>query len=254
MTIYGLPTIDVAHERKVCIATPCSSGQYSPDYLASVWRARHVFASHNVDCTLNIATRNPDIGAARNSLVQDFLTKTKDTHLLFVDADQGWRAEDVIRMLNYQRDIICGAVPKKNPNAEGLGKYVGDYGETLTRGPYPTLLEVPRWGTGFMLIARSVFELLIAGDHVESYVKGSEESLTTEYDFFRNSIDIDSKSNRRRFSEDYSFCNLWRNTGGKIYVDTLCQLTHIGPMTFDAPTLHATLTELSDAAQAVGDT
>ena len=33
-------------------------------------------------------------------------------------------------------------------------------------------------------------------------------------------------------SEDYTFCRLWRNLGGKIWLDTQGALMHVGPHEF----------------------
>ncbi|MEN8282544.1 hypothetical protein [Acinetobacter gerneri] len=45
------------------------------------------------------------------------------------------------------------------------------------------------------------------------------------YRFFDVMVDPDTK---RYLSEDYYFCRLWENMGGKVYVDALSNLTHQG--------------------------
>ena len=38
-------------------------------------------------------------------------------------------------------------------------------------------------------------------------------------------VDPDS---RRYLSEDFAFCRLWRDIGGKVFVDLECKLNHLG--------------------------
>ena len=47
------------------------------------------------------------------------------------------------------------------------------------------------------------------------------------YAFFDTMIDND-----RYLSEDYAFCRLWQNIGGKIYADISSGLTHYGNYSF----------------------
>jgi hypothetical protein len=42
---------------------------------------------------------------------------------------------------------------------------------------------------------------------------------------------VDPDSNRY-LSEDYAFCRLWRDIGGKIFVDLDCKLGHLGQHMF----------------------
>ena len=52
------------------------------------------------------------ITRARNGLVKMFY-QTDCTHLLFIDADISYRAEDIVSMIDADKDIICGVYPKK---------------------------------------------------------------------------------------------------------------------------------------------
>jgi hypothetical protein len=55
------------------------------------------------------------ITRARNRLTNDFLA-TDSTHLMFIDADITFNPEYIVRMLNADKDIICGLYPKKEIN------------------------------------------------------------------------------------------------------------------------------------------
>jgi len=49
------------------------------------------------------------------------------------------------------------------------------------------------------------------------------------YALFDTMIDPES---RRYLSEDYTFCRLWQNKGGTIYLDPRTALNHVGHYTF----------------------
>ena len=55
------------------------------------------------------------ITRARNLLAHTFL-QSNSTHLMFIDADIGFNANDIISMINVDKDIICGIYPKKEIN------------------------------------------------------------------------------------------------------------------------------------------
>lgn len=124
---------------------------------------------------------------ARNYCVDEFL-RSDCTHMIFIDSDIGFRAQDVLTLLAIQSrdpkedkyDIVCGPYPKKciawekiltavnqgvaDKDPEQLQKYVGDYvfnpvqgkgkGEIILNEPS----EVMESGTGFMMVRRATFE------------------------------------------------------------------------------------------------
>ena len=49
------------------------------------------------------------------------------------------------------------------------------------------------------------------------------------YTFFDTMIESQT---RRYLSEDYAFCRLWQNMGGKIYADIISGMTHYGNYAF----------------------
>ena len=102
-------------------------------------------------------------------------------------------------------------------------------------------IEVMDGPTGFMLIKRDVFvrmanvypELKFVPDqHInQSHDKEFEYHKTSDwnYTFFDTMIEPKTK---RYLSEDYAFCRLWQNMGGKIYADILSGMTHYGNYAF----------------------
>ena len=95
--------------------------------------------------------------------------------------------------------------------------------------------------TGFMLIKRNVFvemakqhpELKFVPDqHInQSHDKRFEYHKTSDWNYTFFDTMIEPKT-RRYLSEDYAFCRLWQNMGGKIYADILSGMTHYGNYAF----------------------
>ena len=194
------------------------------------------------------------IQRARNGLVKGFL-QSHATHLLFIDADIRFQAEEVLPMIEADKDVICGIYPKKEVdwdkvNAAAVagktdlqghgGAFVfnmaGDSAETGEDG----MIEVRHAGTGFMLIKRGVFEHLIP--HVPSYrISSFIDPETGEYakplthEFFTTSIDAGGAL----LSEDYNFCELFRKHGGKVHANPFIKLDHVGTYVYTGDIIKA---------------
>jgi hypothetical protein len=188
------------------------------------------------------------ITRARNELARIFLESTHD-YLMFIDADIGFDGEAVAQLLATDKDVACGIYPKKEVNWDsveraaaggkvGLSEYAGTFvlnvlDEGITTTDETGCVEVRHGGTGFMLIKRSVFERL--APHVPTYrVSTFKDPNTGEYDkplvheFFATSIDHTGAL----LSEDYHFCELWREHGGSIHVHPFIKLNHVGTHIF----------------------
>jgi hypothetical protein len=152
------------------------------------------------------------ISRARNTLTAKFLATPASTHLMFVDADIGWEPWHLLVLLNHRKDVIGGLYPMKSLPVKwcvnGIpGKEEGENG----------LVEVTKTGTGFMLIRREVFAKLDGHPAVRP---------------FNNDIGMDANLNQhmktyfdtavregRYYSEDWTFCENWRDLGGEVYID-----------------------------------
>jgi hypothetical protein len=179
---------------------------------------------------------------------------------LFIDADIGFQAKDVLSLLALQTsnpnemDIVTGPYPKKaiawekireavrqgkaDANPFHLEYYYADYVFNPIQGTESFKinepLEVSESGTGFMLIPRYVLEkykeaypeLSYKPDHLRTEnFDGSREIMA----YFDCTIDPVS---RRYLSEDYFFCQNARKIGIKIHMCPWMELQHVGTYTF----------------------
>jgi hypothetical protein len=232
----------------VFIATPCFGGLVSQHYMQSVISLIHFAAQANFDAALALLGRDSLITRSRNTLVSQFLNTPTATHLLFIDADIGFDAEQVHAMLAFDREFVAGIYPLKvidwsNPAIKRAATareqfqtapllYVGTLcieNEREREGRFATAVYC---GGGFMLLKRQAIERMIAA-YPESRYKSvhaySNAKAAESYALFDCMID---KETGAYVSEDFGFCQKWRDLGGKIWLDTEGKLTHIGSYNF----------------------
>ena len=86
--------------------------------------------------------------------------------------------------------------------------------------------------TGVMLISRNVFETIkkdVKQYRCDQQYIGGIVFGDPIYDFWQAIIDEDSE---RLLSEDYQFCKLWKNAGGKVYLAPYVRVSHVGTYWF----------------------
>jgi hypothetical protein len=91
--------------------------------------------------------------------------------------------------------------------------------------------EVSKTGTGFLLIKRDVFEKLDA--HPATKPFRNDLGLPPELDPYMRTYFDTAVRDGRYYSEDWTFCENWRDLGGKVWVDTRVMLRHTGTYVFD---------------------
>ena len=231
------------------VATPMYGGQCFGPYAYSMLAFHSKMIERNWSWEPRFLYNESLITRARDDLTHVFL-KSKHTHLLFIDADIQFDPEAIAKMVEADKDIIGGCYPGKKMMWRQLENAVKG-GVPLEALPLMSVeyimhavatdarvqlgsqdpLEVQRIGTGMMLIKREVFEKL--KPHVPTYLNNNtiakDEPVSQFFD-----CSIDPKTNRL-LSEDYHFCNLWRDHGGQIYAAPWALGTHIGTHWFGAP-------------------
>jgi hypothetical protein len=255
-----VPT-EVLRQRKLFLAVPMYGGQCSGMFTRAVADLATLCTHYGIQIRYYFLFNESLITRARNYCADEFM-RSGDTHLMFIDADIGFNANDVIALLALQDhedpeneyDIIAGPYPKKciswekikmavdkgfaDEDPQNLEKYVGDYVFNPAGGKSEILLnepaEVLEAGTGFMMIRRRTFEKfqeaypqqLYRPDHVRTeHFDGTREIMA----FFDTPICPDTK---RYLSEDYMFCQWTRKAGMKVWLCPWIQLKHVGMYVF----------------------
>ena len=230
---------------KVYIATPMYGGSCKSNYVASLYDLVLKLQAQGHVIQYDILTNESLITRARNSIVHNFL-KTDFEKLLFIDADQGFNSDDIIKMLETDVDIIAAISPMKDinwdlvakANAAGVPDHI-PLSSYFAVNPDPSVkafeisqpLEVINIGTGLMSISRRVFEVLApTRDAYGAHLKGAVISKDPEnmvLEFFKTEID-----DGVLLSEDYYLCKEWRKLGNKVYAAPWVRITHSGDYTF----------------------
>ena len=219
--------IDYLRKQRVHICMPCYGGMLTESTFMSYIKWSNTCRQLGIDWTIETMTNESLISRARNTLVAKFLNTTESTHLVFIDADIGWEPWHLLLLLNHDVDVIGGLYPMKSLPVRWVVNGVdgGDVSEDGHR------VEVSKTGTGFMVVKRHVFEKL--NDHPAVVPFKNDIGLDPALDpYMKTYYDTDVREGRY-YSEDWTFCENWRDLGGKVYIDKRVLLKHSGSYVFD---------------------
>ena len=184
----------------------------------------------------------------RNLSVAGFL-ESKATHLLFIDSDIYFQGKSIFTMLKADKHIISVPYPLKTlmwekafkKMQEGRIKSPDDIRRALHTYPMKVpnpdsiklnkgVMEVTDSPTGCMLIKREVIEKMIEKYPDKEIVQktvinGKYVNKPNMWNFFDTSHDPKTKTFN---GEDFAFCQLWRNLGGKCYAYVNDAIVHVG--------------------------
>lgn len=256
--------LKITHEEMVkkhlMVCTPMYGGLCHGAYMQSMLQLQGLCQKYGVQLTVNVIMNESLIQRARTYLTDGFM-QSDSTHLLFIDADIGFNAQDVIFMLGLQTedspyDIITAPYAKKTLSFEkikqavdsgaadadpgALENFVGDFvfnpiaaaEGTQVRLDEP--LEIAEAGTGFMMIRRNSIkkwedanqDRKYLPDHVRTKAFDGSREI---YEYFTVKVDPES---RRLLSEDYQLCHEFRKAGMHVWLCPWMRLTHFGTMAF----------------------
>jgi hypothetical protein len=192
--------VEEIRKRKLFVAAPMYGGQCAGMFCRSTNDLSALAVHYGIELKYYYLFNESLITRARNYCVDEFL-RSDCTHLMFIDSDIGFNANDVLTLLALQSDeseydVLCGPYPKKciswekikqavdkgiadeDPNI--LEKFVGDYVFNPTNGTGQILIsepaEVMESGTGFMMIRKAALlkmvehykELQYRPDHIRT--------------------------------------------------------------------------------------
>jgi len=219
--------IDYLRQQRPHLCMPCYGGMLTESTFMSYIKWSNTCRQLGIDWTVETMTNESLISRARNTLVAKFLNTPESTHLVFIDADIGWEPWHLLLLMNHDRDVVGGLYPMKSLPVRWVVNGV-DGGDVSEDG---NLLEVSKTGTGFMVVKRHVFEKLVEHPAVVPFKNdiGLDPALDP---YMKTYYDTDVREGRY-YSEDWTFCENWRDLGGKIYIDKRILLKHTGNYVFD---------------------
>jgi hypothetical protein len=231
---------------KICIATPMYGGNAKSVYVSCLTDlAQRLGAAGHSSYQISI-TNESLITRARNTLVHDFLKSDADA-LLFVDGDHGFNSDDIVKMVNSGKDVIGAIYPMKAINWENVRKaalagkenlelYSGFFAINFLpesqsfKGDEP--FKVRDVGTGMLFIHRRAFEQIkpLVKIYKNNAMHGGIAMGEEIYEFFPTMITPEPES--VLLSEDYAFCQIYRDSGGDVYAAPWVRISHAGEHNF----------------------
>jgi hypothetical protein len=240
----------------IAICTPMYGGMATQEYTISLLQIVRALESNGYEAFLVSTSKESLVAKARNMLAHLSLKKENLKGILFLDADQGVNAEDVLRMIESGKDIIGALVPIKTlnwtqvsnaaiTNRQDLDLYSGsfafhfldpDKNDELNIS-YVDPFEVKYVGSGIMYVSKKVFTDLESKckKYINNNLNGkifSEE--VTEY-FYTRVVE----ETKELLSEDYNLCALWRESGNSVWAAPWVRNVHVGPHAFSGSFIHS---------------
>ena len=234
--------VDYLKNTRVHICMPCYGGMLTESTFTSFIRWAATAKQLGINWTVETLSNESLISRGRNTLTAKFLHNKESTHLMFIDSDIGWEPWHLLVLLNRDVDVIGGLYPMKSMPV----KWCVNGFEGAETGP-DHLQEVTKTGTGFLLIKREVFEKLDAHPAVKSFT--NDIGLPAELNPYMKTYFDTAVREGRYYSEDWTFCENWRDLGGKVWVDKRVLLKHTGTYVFDYSTQDRVYQELHALAQ-----
>ena len=219
--------IDYLRTTRVHICMPCYGGQLTESTFMSFIKWGNTCRQLGIDWTVETMTNESLISRARNTLTAKFLNTEGSTHLMFIDADIGWEPWHLLALLNHDKDVIGGLYPMKSLPVKWCVNGIPGADENDPSG----LVEVTKTGTGFLLMKRHVFEKLNQHPAVKPFT--NDIGLDPVLNQYMKTYFDTAVREGRYYSEDWTFCENWRDLGHQIFVDKRVLLKHTGTYVFD---------------------
>lgn len=202
-------------EKKVCLATTVYENP-SAAYTFSIQRSREALHRAGFKTAYYLLSGNCHVDDARNSVVQEFLL-SDCADLVFLDADVCWEPEALVRLCQFDADVVGGVYPYRRDDEQSASNMpvVLYPGEQTVNG----LMEVAGLPSGFMRIRRHVLEKLYAG--ADKYWNRTDRRKQVGILFER------TYHEGLRLGGDLSFCKKWVEAGGKVYAAVDLHLGHV---------------------------
>jgi len=235
--------VDYLKTTRVHICMPCYGGMLTESTFMSFIKWSNTARQLGIDWTMETLTNESLISRARNTMVAKFLANPDSTHLMFIDADIGWEPWHLLVLLNRDVDVIGGLYPMKSlPIKWCVNGFDG--AEEGADG----LQEVSKTGTGFFLVKRHVFDKINAHPATKPFI--NDIGLPVELNPYMKTYFDTAVRENRYYSEDWTFCENWRDLGGRIWVDKRVLLRHTGTYTFAHESQEKLITDVTPMVEA----
>jgi hypothetical protein len=181
---------------------------------------------HGVSIQISNVSGCSVVSRVRNIIANEFL-ESQAEHLLMIDSDMTFNADDVFRMLAWsQTKPIVAAVGVARKKEKVYFSSLDQDEDNNIIMDRMGLVKVKRVGTGFIMIQRKVFETMRDAHPEWKYMdQNTGKMLQSFFDF---------KSTPEGYvGEDYVFCDRAHEHGFTAWVDPTIKLGHMGVMEYE---------------------
>jgi len=194
------------------LATPLHDGRVHEAYMSGVIELAHAAPGRLIVGKFN----GSFLAVSRDVLTAHFL-RSNATHLLCVDSDIGFSAEDVQTLLDAKQDFVTGLYAKKT--ADRL------LATPLRKQRQGELVEAHYAAAGFLLLTRRCIEQLVAAHPELAY----ETPQGRAWALWSPLFDV------HPYGEDAAFCKRWQQLGGRIWAHPRVVVRHYGDHAYLPP-------------------
>ena len=249
------------------ILTPCFGSVCFVNYVHCLISTIEVFRQYGIEIVIEFCRNDSLVSRARNNLVARAMANPKMTHVMFIDNDITWDANDILKLMISDKNLVGGIYPLKNYNWSDLlvdkknpsnpspntvqqmieRKNNSQFKDIIsdesmvqfnlvrynvnyldsTLNIDKNLAKVKHIATGFMMIKRNVIEKMSQAFPSTKYVDDVNFLKKEENEFAYALFDCGVEEGHY-FSEDWLFCHRWTKMGGSIWMDVSIALTHTG--------------------------
>ena len=208
------------------IAMPCYGGMVSDKTAKGLFNLGKELRTAGIDHGLLTMANESLVTKARSRIANFFMNNTEFQRILFIDADIGFNPEDVFKLLNSDKDIVCGAYPMKGIPLR--------YNYNLTKPEVKDgdLVKIENIGFGFACIHRKVFESISNkyGEELKYYPPTDNSSYPPTEKEYHNSYHyfLELKKDMSYLPEDFSFFERASSVGYETWLNTTIRLSHVG--------------------------
>lgn len=227
----------VSEKPLVCIVVPKyrESDSVAEKRRLSMNQVRKDLAEHGIGSFTGSIVGDSLVCRMRQRACHSFLV-SPGTHMLFWDNDIECLTPDCVRhMLASGHDIVAGACPFKNMTGQTVHNLIP--GTKELRTDEYACLEVLDAGSGFMLVSRRCLYAMQQAYPLTRHwcnSPGPERGAPLFALFDTGVVEEPSIGRGVYQSEDYMFCHLWQNLGGKVHVYVPARFRHWGEHGYEA--------------------
>ncbi|MEA2921369.1 MAG: hypothetical protein QOF07_1332 [Bradyrhizobium sp.] len=222
----------MASRQSIFIGTPAMDRRVHVDYAESLLLSQIALKQANIGFAVQFTVQDSLVMQARNQILTQFLASDA-TDLIFIDSDIGWEAKSLLRLISHDVPIVAGVYRRKSASPSFTVQFADAH--AVERNRKTGLVEAIRVGAGYLRIQRKAVEKMIAAHPGLRYSQPLPSgNMEERYALFDTSL-----VNGGFCGEDYTFCDRWRATGGKIWVDPDIVLRHVGTTTYTGSILDA---------------